>query len=121
MKALLLVAMNMEETDSPINFQAIREQVTDPPLQIDPVLAHHIIVVHYPLIGINIGGPNRFQKGPVHVLLLFPTKYINNAARSEAPMPSACNSNNSSNITCFGGGQGILDSSKINFTRRILC
>jgi hypothetical protein len=66
--------MNMEETDCPINFQAIREEVSDPPLQIDPVLAHDIIVVHYPLIGIHIGGPNRFQEGPVDILLLFSTK-----------------------------------------------
>jgi len=52
----------MEESDRPIDFQSMRQEVSDPGIQIDEVLTYNVIDEHYALLRIHIGRPNAFQE-----------------------------------------------------------
>ena len=64
----------MEEADRPIEHHVVGKQMSDPLIEIDPVLAHNVIVERYALPWIHISSPNCFQQGPIYVLLLFSAK-----------------------------------------------
>jgi len=61
-KTFLLVAMNMEESDRPIDFQSVRQEVSNLGIKIDEVLTYNVIDEHYALLPIHIGRLNAFQE-----------------------------------------------------------
>ena len=85
------MAVDVEEADCGVNNQAFWQEMADPVLEMNNVLACYVVNDHGSLSGIHVRGIECLKKGPINIFLLFPMKKIGDTVRGETPVAGTGN------------------------------